>query len=97
MMHKTEVLRSDSHINNDLSSSCDNSQYEVLREDDRGMSLEMSTVRKDRKFVQNNDNEISEDDYESESETLCCNHCDVQFIEPSLFLDIWLKNMMPAK
>ena len=50
LVHKTEVLRSDSHISNAVS---------------------LSTARDDRELVQNHDNDISEDDFESESETLC--------------------------
>ena len=51
LVHKTEVLRSDSHFSNDVSMSCDifredNSQHEVLREDDRDVSLEFQQLEK---------------------------------------------------
>ena len=52
---------------------------EVLRYDDRDASLEISTVDEDRDIAQYFENEISEDEYESE--TLSCNYCDEEFKE----------------
>ena len=52
---------------------------EVLRYDDRDASLEISTVDEDRDIAQYFENEISEDEYESE--TLSCNYCDEKFKE----------------